>query len=307
MKSLFGKKMRLNNRLLLLFAFSAFAFLALIAGINMLDLEFDSNPIKTSAPQPVKKSGKEYFIGVVSRYAPSLLYKGYQPVIDYLNRTTPYRFSLKLSSSYEEAVKQLAEGKTVAAFLGTFVLAKNLREYDLHAFLAPRNKSGAPLFQVVLVTREDSPIDSAAQLANRRVGTPSKMSLSANWLQSILSEDIVNSITFVNYDFHHTVIQHIIRGDIAAGVVKDRVAGEYLGRGIKIIRKSALFPASPLVSGPQSSSRIINAIETALSSAPGPAAGGENNWDPEFKNGFVAVTNEPYLRIGKRFFFNREK
>lgn len=38
--------------------------------------------------------------GIIPRYNPMIMYQNYQPIMDYLTQTTPYRFELKLASSY---------------------------------------------------------------------------------------------------------------------------------------------------------------------------------------------------------------
>jgi ABC-type phosphate/phosphonate transport system substrate-binding protein len=276
-----------------------FFIIAAFGVSGMLDLEFQDD-IGKIPPAPEKKAEKTYYIGVVSRFAPSLLYKGYQPIVDYLNRVTPYRFALKMSNSYEDAVEQLSRGETVAAFLGTYVFAAKMRNDSLFALLAPRNDEGKPVFRVMLVTREDSKIDEVGELAGKKVGMPSRMSFSGNWLQMSLDKELLKKIRFIHYDFHHTVIQHIFREDIAAGVVKDRVAEEYIGKGIRVIKKSEQIPASPLVAGPLSDKEVLEKITEALTGEVAEEEADLNKWDPEFKNGFIRVKNKQYAALRKK-------
>ena len=55
------------------------------------------------------------YFGVIPRYNPMVMYRNYQPIMDYLTEHTSYHFELKLSRNYTEAVDFLrttAETKT---------------------------------------------------------------------------------------------------------------------------------------------------------------------------------------------------
>jgi len=265
----------------------------------MLNIEF-INDIPAIEKEQVyqKKAGPVNYIGVVSRFSPSLLYKGYQPLIDYLNENTEYHFELRLNKTYQDAVTQLATGELQAAFLGTYVFISNLDKFPIYTFLAPLNNDGLPHFQSVLISREDYEYKSLIDVAGKKIGVPSPSSFSGNWLQEIiLPTTAINKSElpqFINFDFHHTVVLHVIRGDLQMGVVKDRVADEYLGKGIKILEKSLFIPASPLVRGENSSESVITAMKIVLTAIDPKNAQFLINWDPEFHNGFSVVDNSPY-------------
>lgn len=56
--------------------------------------------------------------GIIPRYNPMVMYRNYQPPMDYLSAHTPYRFELKLSRNYPDAVRMLRTGETQVASLG---------------------------------------------------------------------------------------------------------------------------------------------------------------------------------------------
>ena len=104
------------------------------------------------------------YFGVISRYSPNIIYKGYQPLMDYLTANTGYRFELRLSSSYEETVQQLVNGNVDAAFLGSFIYLKARREYGIKCILKPLNDNFKPFFHSVLITGRESRIYSVGDL-----------------------------------------------------------------------------------------------------------------------------------------------
>ena len=269
---------------------------------QLLDIGFQTDiPLSDERSQVLQKKSDTRYIGVVSRFSPSLLYKGYQPLIDYLNEQTKYYFELRLNRTYEESVRQLANGELQAAFLGTYVFMAKMDDYPIYAFMAPLNESAKPRFQTVLIMREDYPYKGLVDLSGKRIGVPSRLSFSGNWLKKYILPGLYSKEMslpeFIHYDFHHTVVQHVIRGDLDGGVVKDRVADEYMGKGLRIVEKSEFIPASPLVAGPGSSDEIIAAIKAVLVNIKADEISLLNSWDPEFRNGFTIVDNTLYEKF----------
>ena len=307
-----AKLMTVKNRILFSLLPLMFVIISIFLFEQMLDIGFSEKLSSLPGRQIAENdNGPVYQIGVVSRFSPSLLYRGYQPLISYLNRMTPYSFELRLNRSYDQAVQELASGKLQAAFLGTYIFLTYMDKQPINAFLAPLNPDGKPHFQIVLITREDFPFRSLRDFSAKRIGVPAPMSFSGNWLQKfVLPQNWPVTLApprFISYDFHHTVVQHVLRGDLAGGVVKDRVAAEYTGKGIRIIRKSRFIPASPLVKGPASKKQIIDAIQTVLTNIPAENVHILTQWDAEFQHGFVRVDDETYKRFKQELTMIKEK
>lgn len=240
-------------------------------------------------------------VGVVSRFAPNLIYQGYQPIVDYLNEATPYHFVLKLGGSYEETIQQLARGEVHLAFVGTFVYLKARHKYPIRCLLSPLNRRYEPYFRSVLVTRADSPIRRVADLAGKSLALPSPMSFSANWLlRAELPKHGLHAADLAairHFDFHHTVIYEILSGRIDAGVVKDRVAEEFFDKGIRVVASSPPIPGSPLVVRSDLDSTLVLAIEEALlrvDTRKPELRQFVRDWDPEFTHGFTRVQDSDY-------------
>ena len=82
------------------------------------------------------------YFGVVSRYSPREIFIGYQPIMDFLTENTPYKFELKLNTSYEGTAQQLANGEISIASLGSLVYVSLQNDYDLEVILKPLSKDG---------------------------------------------------------------------------------------------------------------------------------------------------------------------
>lgn len=243
-------------------------------------------------------------IGVVSRFAPTMIYQGYQPIVDYLTASGPYAFELKVGSSYHQTVQDLVAGKVAAAFIGTFIYVAAHDRYGVIPILKPVNDRMQPTFQAVLVVRDDSPIRSIADLRGKTVALPSPESFSGNWLTAVaLGRNglVLGDLRAVRYfEHHHTVISQVLRGASDAGVVKDRVAAEYVGRGIREIARSEAMPGSPIVVVPSADPRLTAFLSTALLAVnPRQPECAEmlRDWDQEFRQGFVPAHDEDYRQV----------
>lgn len=283
------------------------AGLAVVNGLVLRDLQdiSQSGPIGHRAGEgpglldtrPVLR------IGVVSRFAPNIIYSGYQPIMDYLNRTGSYVYELRLSTSYQDAVDRLRSGEVAASFLGAWITSSLAGEADLVPLLAPLNSDGKSEFRAVLVTGPDSDLHSLEQLRGRSVALPSDQSWSGNWLQTSglagVGLSLADLDSVCHFDHHQTVVWQVLRGHFDAGVVKELVAARYAREGLRPVATSAAIPGPPLVGNRNAPAAALEEI-TRLLLALDPADPGDreiiDSWTPEFSFGFCPVDRDSYRR-----------
>ena len=246
------------------------------------------------------------YVGVISRYPPNIIFKGYQPIIDYLNQNEKYQFELKLSTSYSETVNQLINGDVAVAFFGTLLYINAHESYGIIPILKPLNEDFKPFFKSVVFTKPNNSIFSIKDLIGKRVALPSSESFSGNWLikyellkYNILEKDIKE---IKNFAYHQNVIYQVLSGDFDAGVVKDRVIKEYDNRKIKIIGYSEPVPGSPIVASKDYNADIINTVKSLLLRIDLRETKYQElvrTWDKEFTYGFVEANDSDYDLIRK--------
>ena len=264
-----------------------------------------SSPLPAGTPSTgIAAPQDTIHVGVISRFSPNLIYEGYQPIMDYLSRECGQPFALLLGSSYEETISQLDRGQIQAAFLGTFLYLKARRSHPIRCILKPLNNQLQPYFHSVVVTRSDSPLRSVADLRGKRLALPSRLSFSGNWLLGYelqrhgLRPDDLDSIRY--FGFHHTVIYQVLLGQFDAGAVKDRVAEEFAGKGIRILATSEPIPGSPIIIRRDLAPAITAAITTALLKIDvrqPPFRELIRSWDPEFAHGFAPAADRDYDQV----------
>lgn len=240
-------------------------------------------------------------IGVVSRFAPNVIFNGYQPIMEYLNHEGTYRYELQLSTSYQNAVDRLRDGHVDASFLGAWIYSHLVDEENLVPLLAPLNAAGKSEFQAVLVTRAEGRPSSIADLRGLRVALPSPQSYSGNWLQSSglgnAGLTVADLDTLHHFAHHPTVVWQVLRGDFDAGVVKESVAAKFADEGLRRVAVSHPIPGPPLVGRNDVPVEVIAEIRRLLLALDRTDPGDRailDSWTPEFSHGFTPVHRNDY-------------
>lgn len=242
--------------------------------------------------------------GVIPRYNPIIMYRSYQPMMDYLTENTPYRFELKLSRDYEQAVEFLKNGTTPVASLGDVTFAEAQQRFGAVPILKPLNPDGKPYYRSILIVRENSSIETLEDLKGKSFAFGDPHSTSGNLIpRDYLFKNGISLFdlgSFVNLESHDAVAKAVLKGNVDCGAVKDVVAYRYREHGLRFLAMSYPIPAVPIVVREDAPAALISSLSTALQTIDrtDPAmAETLETWDPEFSNGFVPASLEDYQAI----------
>jgi phosphonate transport system substrate-binding protein len=252
-------------------------------------------------PAFADKSEETIYFGVIPRYNPMVMYRSYQPMMDYLTESTPYKFELRLSRDYIESVEMLRDGRVQIASLGDVTFAEACEAFDAIPILKPLNSRGEPFYQSAIIVPQDSDIHTLNDLHGKTFAFGDLHSTSGN----LIPRDFLyrNGITlfdfagYINLESHDAAAKAVLKGRADAGAVKDVVAQRYQEHGLRILALSEPIPAVPLVVRKDASPDLIEAIKQALLAIdPNDAHWQEKmrGWDPEFRQGFVVAYVEDY-------------
>lgn len=267
-----------------------------ITGICLLLLLFVAPAV--AADKPLIR------FGVIPRYNPVVMYKRYQPIMDYLTQNTPYRFELKISRDYPEAVRFLREGVTPISSLGDVTFTEASTLYGAIPILKPLNQDGSPFYRSAIIVSKNSPLKSLQELKGKKMVFGSSHSTSGNlvprymlWNNGIKLQELA-SIT--NLKHHDAVAKAILKGQYDAGGVKDVIANKYMSHGLRVLAYSEPLPSVPFVVRKEAPPEFIKAVKQALLKLD------RNNpehkkimstWDDEFKYGFAEASSDDYQKI----------
>jgi phosphonate transport system substrate-binding protein len=258
-------------------------------------------------PLRVETAGTEkpvVLFGVIPRYNPVIMYRSYQPLMDYLTENTPYRFELKLSRDYTEAVELLRQGVTPIASLGDVTFAEACTQFGARPVLKPLNSRGHADYHSIIIVREDSPIRTLQDLKGKTFAFGNLHSTSGNLIpRHFLFQNGITLFdlkSYTNLDSHDAVAKAVLKGKVEAGAVKDVIAYRYKEHGLRLLAISDPIPSVPIVVRKDAPAELVRAVESALLAIdPGDPRmrARMQDWDPEFRNGFVRAKEEDYRPI----------
>ncbi|MFA5516648.1 MAG: phosphate/phosphite/phosphonate ABC transporter substrate-binding protein [Desulfuromonadales bacterium] len=244
------------------------------------------------------------YFGVIPRYNPMVMYRSYQPLMDYLSESTPYRFELKLSRDYTQAVQMLWDGETQITSLGDVTFVEAQQGFGATPILKPLNEKGEPFYTSIIIVREDSPIRSVEELKGKSFAFSSHHSTSGNLIPRYFlfrrGVSLFDLGSYVNLDSHDDVAKAVLKGKVDAGAVKDVVAFRHKEYGLRFLAVSEPIPSVPIVVREDAPPEFVVTVKKALlaiDSADPLQKTRMRNWDPEFRYGFVEASETDYAPI----------
>lgn len=252
----------------------------------------------TSLTKPV------VYVGVISRYRPRVIYRGYQPIMDYLTANTPYRFELRLSKDYNAALQNLISRRVSAVFLGSYLYVHAHTKYGVIPILKPLNENLQPVSRSVLIVNPRAGIKVPRDLMGKKLALPAKESFSSNWIidyelarHGIKPHDLA---AIHNFSHHHTVIAQVLNGNFDAGVTREYLVKDLFDNGLRAMLYSDPIPSSPIAVAANYDREIIGAMQTALLAVNRDEKRRREitpDWDGEFVNGFVTAADSDYAIV----------
>ena len=252
-------------------------------------------------PSRMIQNKKIIKFGVVARYSPRLIYQGYQPIMDFLTNETDYRFELKLSKTYSEALNFLKTDSVQIASLGTYSYIEANKNFGARCILKPLNPKGKPFFKGIIIVREDSPIKTLSELKGKKFAFASSKATAgflipkrAMYKAGVNLTDLAG---YENIEHHNSVARAVLRGEYDAGAVKDIIAYKNKEKGLRFIFTSANIPSIPIAVGANFDTTMVNQVKEALLFLdPNNTKHQElmKSWDAEFRYGFVEAQDSDY-------------
>jgi len=231
-------------------------------------------------------------IGVVGFYNPRLMVLRYQPLADYLTRTTDRRWELVVGTTYDRTVDALCRGELDLAYLGpyTYVRANALCGAQAVARLRTRGKD---TYRSVIMVRRDSALRKLRDLRGARIGFGELLSTSSHLVPLAMLTDAgiaPNAYTCRLYGHHEHAARAVLLGEVDACAVRDVVGDRFEERGMRVIATSPPIPnfpfAMPADADPELRREVVDALVTKPQRDPAARAAIEA-LDEELADGFA--------------------
>ena len=242
--------------------------------------------------------------GINLRYSPRNMYSRYQPLMDYLTANTPYRFELKVSRDYSEALQDLRDGNTLIASLGDGAFVDAILFHGAVPVVKPLNEYGQPFYRAAIVVPRNSTIRSLRELRGGRFALGSHHSITGNLIprfllqrEGVAARDLGSVTGLRNHD---AVTRAIVKGQYDAGAIKDLFATKFQHHGLRVLAYSAPLPSVPLVvrrNAPQALKASVSRALLQLDPRNPAHSRIMSEWDEEFRYGFAPAAVGDYRAV----------
>lgn len=198
------------------------------------------------------------------------MYERFMPLKYYLENILRRPVTIKVAKDYEDAIYEVGSGKVHMAFLDPAVYCEVRARYGnkVVPLIRPIGKDGATS-RSVLVVRDKSSIDKAADVKGKRLALGSKHSSFSYLIPLSMLNDVNLRVNdFADVDFlekEDRVALSVLIGDHDVGALSEAVAAKYTKDGLKIIKRSEAIPSFVLCASDTLSHEIRREVIKGLS------------------------------------------
>lgn len=244
-------------------------------------------------------------VGFDRRLEPKEDAKMYVPLLNYLERTTRYRFKLHPTAKEGNVVDDLGNGTIQFAIVGTLSYLQAHARYGVMPLVRGLNAEGRGFYRAAIITRPTSSIKSLADLRGKTFAFGASNSTQGHLIPRILLEQAgIRLGDLATYEYtgsHAEAANAVISGRYDAGGLQDTLATSLANRGlVRILALSTDYPSSGIVVAPGVDPVIVDAVRRALLAFEpmGKDAEGLYHWErTEMPRGFSGAQDSDYADL----------
>lgn len=207
-------------------------------------------------------------LGVHPYKSSSKLLKAYTPLANYLAKAIGRPIEVKISKDYQSHIDQIGHDKLDIAYMGPASYVKMVEQYGEKPILARQVIKGSPTFHGKIIVRNDSPLNSLAELKGKRFAFGDPASTMSHLVpRFMLWEAGVGVEQLSDYKFlgsHDNVALAVLAGDYDAGAVKEAVFYKYQSRGLRELATTPALSEHLFVTSAHLPGELVEALRAAL-------------------------------------------
>lgn len=240
---------------------------------------------------------KTVSIGIIPFYSPEKIWALYQPLIEYLNKTTDIKWELKLFKEHEALVKGICANEVSIAFLGPVPLGRAYEACGVDVLLVALGKDGKSHYRSIIFTA-DPKIKSLKDL-NGKPFPFVKGSTAAHILPAKMLTEEGIEFKPVFYKSQEKIVQAVLNQEVLAGGVKELIYEKFKSFNLKVLKASEPIPNHAFCASPAIDKKVAEKFKRALLKLK-PITNEKDkelvkDWDDEIKNGFI-LPYDGYLK-----------
>lgn len=249
----------------------------------------------------VKTPTKYYYVGFDRRLEPSEDVKMYVPLLNYLERTTGYKFRLRVFPQDVDIAREISQGQVQFAIIGP-LSSLQTEKYGAKSLVIGITDNGTFSYRAMIVTQPGSPIKSIQDLRGRTLAFGSRTSTQGYLIPRIMLAqaglNLSDLASFESFQSHADAANAVISGQFDAAALQDTLAEKLATQGlVKIVATSAYYPCSGISVAAGVDPAVVVAVQKALLEfdPQGKDRDGLYQWgNSEMPKGFRQTEGDPY-------------
>jgi len=186
------------------------------------------------APEPIR-------FGSVAMDIPAVMHKRLTPLTNYLSEQLNRPVVLRLSADMAGAINNVVQGTVDLAYLTpvAYIRSHEKGETRLIAKTVTNKKAS---FQLMIVVRDDSPIQTVADLEGKSFafGDEAALLQRAVVVGADMPLEKLGSYKFLGH--YDNIVRAVLNRDFDAGILKDTKAFKWKNKGVRILYSSPPLP-----------------------------------------------------------------
>jgi phosphonate transport system substrate-binding protein len=201
--------------------------------------------------------------GSVAMDVPADMHKRLTPLTKYLSDSLGQPVSLKLAKDMPEAIQDISKGQVDLAYLTPVAYIRSNADGNAQPIVKLKTNNKAS-FKLMIVVREDSPIQSVEDLIGKSFAFGDKAALlqRAVVVGAGLPLEKLGSYHYLRH--YDNIVRAVLLGEYDAGILKDTKAYNWKGKGIRILYSSPELPPYNIAASSKVSPQIVAKLKKAF-------------------------------------------
>jgi len=183
----------------------------------------------------------ELLFGSVAMDIPAMMHKRLSPLTMYLSDVLNRTVSLRLSPNMGDAIHEISNANVDIAYL-TPVAYLEAHKRGNAKLIAKTVTNGKAFFRLMIVVKQDSPIQSVNQLIGKSFAFGDEKALLQ---RAVVVGSGIKLMDFSEYKYlghYDNIARSVSVGDFDAGILKDTTALKWEKKGLRILYASPALP-----------------------------------------------------------------
>ncbi|MBI5102143.1 MAG: phosphate/phosphite/phosphonate ABC transporter substrate-binding protein [Nitrospirae bacterium] len=205
--------------------------------------------------------------GVVPLQEPSVMFRKFTPLSEYLNKKLGRTIDLKVAIDMDSAVTDIGTNVTHLCAMGPANYIEANTRYGVKV-LAKALRKGVPFHRAAIVVKTDSPLKSLREMKGKSLALVSPKSATGHIMPLAALRDAgITVADLKRHQFlgtHDKVAKAVINGEFDAGGMPEESANKLADKGLRILELTSEIPEFNVCCNPTLDPAVMAAIKDSL-------------------------------------------